>query len=60
MEDIELDIQYDALAEALLLLKEASSSKRRWATIQKGDVEEDHLAFAKDFSRSECKYKCLA
>ena len=42
MEDIELDIQYDVLAEALQLLKEESSSERRWATIEEGEVDEDH------------------
>ncbi len=26
----------------MLFLKEASSSERRWATIQEGEVEEDH------------------
>ena len=42
MEDIELDIQDDALAEALQLLKEASSSERRWAAVEEGEVDEDH------------------
>ncbi len=42
MENIELDIQDDALAEALLLLKEASSSERRWTTIHEREVEKDH------------------
>jgi hypothetical protein len=42
MEDIELEIQDDALAEALQLLKEASSSERRWAAVVEGEVDEDH------------------
>jgi len=42
MEDIELDIQDDSLAEALQLLKEASSYERGWATTKKGEVDEEH------------------
>jgi len=42
MEDIYLDIQDDGLAEALQLLKEASSSERCWATVEEGEVDEDH------------------
>jgi hypothetical protein len=54
MEDIKLDIQDDALAEALQLLKEASSSERRWATTHEGEVDEDHDPICNSKRNQDC------